>query len=118
MVRDGNLIQEATPPTHGSRTALSDTLQARFRQLDTLRQERAKHIRIMQELQADVTRGRLAYGRLTQELLKVGRARDLKKNHIVEDEESLLREQQSMHHAEEEISAVLADISKLVFNTN
>lgn len=116
-VRGSSAITEATIYTQNTRTPTSDTLQAHYRQLDVLRQERAKHTQTMQELQADVTRGKLAYGRLTQEWLRIGRARELKKKHVLEDEESLLREQYRMHHAEEEISAVLADISKLVLDT-
>jgi len=106
------------PPSNGGQgSEPSEILQMHLLQLEGLRKERATHVHLIGELEAKITDGEIVYGRLIQTWLKIQRAIELKKKHVAEDKEQLLKEQQSRQNTDEMIDSVLANISKLALET-
>ncbi|KAK5454969.1 hypothetical protein LTS15_005689 [Exophiala xenobiotica] len=92
----------------------AEPLPVLFARVTALKKEREKRKENIQKLQGQIEEGEAVCGRLLQQLLELRRAFDLKKQHILEDKDELLREQRSRDGADEEMNLVLAQISALV----
>ncbi|KAK5215539.1 hypothetical protein LTR96_011097 [Exophiala xenobiotica] len=92
----------------------AECLSVLFARVTALKKEREEHKENIRKLQGQIEEGEAVCGRLLQQSLKLKRAIDLKKQHILEDNDELSREQRSRNGADEEMNSVLTQISALV----